>query len=71
MIYELHSSDGKVIVIPGKHRTRKAPEFRLPNGDRIVIEGDTMKLYKPGGREFTCVIPKPPVSKPILSEPTV
>ena len=45
-------------------------EFRLPNGNRIVIEGDKMKLYKPGGREFTCVMPKLPVSKPTLSEPS-
>ena len=65
MIYELHSSDGKVIEIPEEHRTRKTPEFRLPNGDRIVIEGDTMKLYQPNGREFTFAIPKP-----ILSEPS-
>ena len=61
MIYELHSSDGKVIEIPEEHRTRKTTGFRLPNGNRIVIEGDKMILYQPDGREFTLEI-KPSVS---------
>ena len=68
MIYELHSSDGKKIVIPKENRTRKTTEIEHSNGDRIVIEGDTMKLYKPNGSEFTFQLPKPPQ---LSSKPTV
>ena len=71
MIYELDSSDGKEIEIPRKHRNSKTTEIEHSNGDRIVIEGDKITLYKLGGSQFIFFIPKPSVSKPTSPEPTV
>ena len=69
--YKLDSSDGKEIEIPEEHRKCKTTEFRLPNGDRIAIEGEKMKIYKPNGREFMFTIPKSFLPEPTLPEPTV